>query len=123
MGKIALASYDSDYVDLFIESNAMITASGSFLLEYFATGKPLLHLISDATTNMPYKQLKKYFDTFYEIHNKEEFVKYLENVVLNKQDYKADKRKILLENSAFIKENAAQNILKDLDKIFEEANI
>ena len=114
-------SYDSNYVDLFMKSKAMITDSGSFLLEYFVTGKPLLHLISDAAINMPHAQLKKYFDTFYEIRNNEELVKSIENIILNKQDYKADKRKILLENSAFIKENAAQNILKDLDNIFEEA--
>lgn len=119
--KIALVSYDSNYVDLFMKSKAMITDSGSFLLEYFVTGKPLLHLISDAAINMPYAQLKKYFDTFYEIRNNEELVKSIENIILNKQDYKANKRKILLENSAFIKENAAQNILKDLDNIFEEA--
>ncbi len=119
--KIALVSYDSDYVDLFLSSKAMITDSGSFLLEYFVTGKPLIHLISESATNMPYKQLNKYFNSFYKVYSNQELEECLSEIILRNQDSKFDERKKLLETSNFSKENAAQNILKDLDCIFKEA--
>ena len=38
--------YDGEYLDAFVESDAMITDSGSFLLEYLLTGQPMLLLKS-----------------------------------------------------------------------------
>ena len=74
----------------------MITDSGSFLLEYFVTGKPLIHLISDSATNMPYRQLSEYFNSFYQAHNNEELSQFLDEVIINNNDYKFENRKKLL---------------------------
>ena len=122
-GKLGLVSQDSDYVDLFMKSKAMITDSGSFLMEYFVTGKPLLHLISDLASHEAYVELHKYFETFYKIYTNEEIDKYLQAIVLDNNDVKSEERKKILADSAFLQENTAQNIVKDLNKIFEEANV
>lgn len=119
--KIALVSYDSDYVDLFLASKAMITDSGSFLLEYFVTGKPLIHLIAESACNMPYKQLNKCFNSFYKVYDNQELEECLSEIILRNQDNKFNERKKLLEESKFLEENAANNIIKDLDCVFKEA--
>ena len=70
---------------------------------------------------MPYRQLSEYFNSFYQAHNNEELSQFLDEVIINNNDYKFENRKKLLEKTNFSKENAAQNILKDLDCVFKEA--
>ena len=46
-GKIGTKYESGDYLELFEKSKMMITDCSSFLGEYFVTGKPLIHLMSE----------------------------------------------------------------------------
>ena len=72
--KIGQVYESGDYLDMFMESKAMITDCGSFKTEYFMTQKPLIHLKSpDATTFNPL--VEKIVSSYYEADNKKEYTK------------------------------------------------
>lgn len=112
----ATCCYDSKYLELFDKSTAMITDSGSFLLEYFCTGKPLIHLISQNCENTPYPQMQAVFNTFYQVYNPKDLFEILDNLFIKNNDTKKNQRFDVLSKYKFNKNNAAQNILNDLRK-------
>ena len=114
--KFATCCYDSKYLELFNKSTAMITDSGSFLLEYFCTGKPLIHLISQNCENVPYPQMQAVFNTFYQVINQRDLFGILDNLLVENNDQKMIQRIEILNKYKFNKNNAAQNILNDLRK-------
>ena len=90
-----ILSEGGDYTDLFSKSYAMITDCGSFLTEYFVTGNPVIHLISDKFTPNPLT--KQIDEVYYGAHNTEEMDGFLAEVILNKNDYKKQERCELLQ--------------------------
>lgn len=58
-----------DYTGLFARSSAMVTDCGSFLTEYAATGKPIIHLVSSENPNEPMPPSAKLYSTYYEARN------------------------------------------------------
>ncbi|MCD7878684.1 MAG: hypothetical protein LUG16_01980 [Candidatus Gastranaerophilales bacterium] len=115
--KFAKCCYNSEYIELFNKSTAMITDCGSFLLEYFVTGKPLIRLVSQNNTNSIHSHCKKIFSTFYEAGDLSELSKVLDEVIVNKQDPLRTKRNTIINSLDFIKINAAENIMADLEEI------
>ena len=97
------------------KSLAMITDSGSFLTEYLFTKQPCIHLVSEYFKGN--ENVEKICQTYYNAHNLYEMNKFLEDVLINKNDPKKLERLALLEelnypNSAeFIVDNLAKNIL------------
>ena len=116
--KIGAINEDSDYLELFANSKALVTDCGSFLTEYFCTGKPLLHLIQPNAINWPSKILKPMFNSFYKIYNTQDLLQILERVVVQNDDYKKTERQIIQQSFSFTDEYAAKNILEDLLKLF-----
>lgn len=112
--KFATCCYDSNYIELFNRSTAMITDCGSFLLEYFCTGKPLIHLISQHCEHDPYQQTQEIFDTFYKVTKISDLTKTLDNLLISQNDFKQSYRLEVLNKLNFIKDNAAENIVNDL---------
>lgn len=112
--KIGLVCETSEYYELFANSKAMITDCGSFLTEYFCTGKPLLHLIHPISINWPYKGMEPMFNSFYQIHSNEELVKTLDRVVINNDDYKKQERLDAGNKLNFVNQFAGKNIINDL---------
>ena len=108
----ALFSEGGDYMDLFLESYAMITDCGSFLTEYFVSVKPVIHLISDKF--VPNKTVNEIDKTYYTVQNQEELEEQLNTVILNKNDYKKPERIELLEKLGLKNNNCAEKILKDI---------
>lgn len=108
---------DSDYYKYFINSKAMITDCGSFLTEYFCTGKPLLHLIHPFSINKPSKAMKPMFESFYKIHDKNELLIELERIILHGNDYKKEEREIAFKQLQFTNQYAAKNIMEDLTNV------
>ena len=104
--EIGIRYESGDYLELFNKSKMMITDCGSFLGEYFATKKPLIHLISENSkmknSNNPI--LKTYFS----IYNLEELEKHLQ--ILPENDILSGARQKLYNEMNF-DENAAENIL------------
>ena len=110
--KFAIFSEEGNYIDLFKQSYAMITDCGSFLTEYFVSGKPVIHLLSEKfTPNTLTNEIEK---TYYSTHNIEELNKNLEDVILNKNDYKKNSRIELAEKLKLKNNYAAKNIIDDV---------
>ncbi|URC14965.1 CDP-glycerol glycerophosphotransferase family protein [Flavobacterium sp. B183] len=114
---------DGYYIDLFLTSDALIHDSGSFMAEYLITGKPSLFMIRD-------ESIMDYWSTFgneaitahYQSRNKKEVIDFIENVVLNGNDWMKDKRCDFVQNTLIPKNNstASENIMKYLEsQIFE----
>lgn len=119
--KIAKCCYDGSYVDYFKESDAMITDCGSFLLEYFCTGKPLIHLISQNCENVPYPQMQAVFNTFYQVRSNTDLLEILDSVILTKNDYKKEIRNKVVDQYALTTNFAALNIINDLKTIMKRS--
>lgn len=111
--------YDGDYLRLFARSSAIITDCGSFLVEYACTGKPIIHLVSDEMLFKPHPVAQMLFDTYYSVHNWEEFCRTFDDVVVRCNDYKREIRQKTVSDMNLIGENAAQNIVECLDRNFK----
>lgn len=114
---IAYCSYDADYPKIFFASKAMITDCGSFLLEYFLTGRPLVHLVSNTCSNKPYNFLNKIFNSFYHVYDKEDLTRILDDLIIQNNDYKKEQRLRILQKTNLLDNNAAENIIKDLSEV------
>lgn len=94
---------DGDYMNLFIESDCLITDCGSFIAEYLPTENPCIYMLNperkDATN------LKAHFNsfginilnTYYLCHSWEEVVDYYNSVVIQGLDFKKKERKKLID--------------------------
>lgn len=120
--KIGIACYTSDYIDLFFKSKALITDCASFLIEYFCTGKPIIHLISDKATVKVPKTTQEIFDTFYPVRNIEQLYKALDEVIIKGIDKNKQERVNMLQKKELLNNYAAKNIYNDLIKITGDCN-
>ena len=111
---IGIVCEDGDYMQLFQESLAMITDSGSFLTEYLFTKQPCIHLVSEHFKGN--ENVEKICQTYYNVHNLDEMYKLFEDVLINKNDSKKLERLALLEELNY--PNSAEFIVDNLTKIF-----
>ena len=110
--EFAIISEGGDYIDLFKESYAMITDCGSFLTEYFVSENPVIHLISGYFKGN--NTINRIDETYYTAHSIEELNQHLNEVILNKNDYKKEKRLELLEQLNLKNSSCAENIINDI---------
>ena len=116
--------FDGDFIDLFMESDAMIMDSCSFMAEYTAFDKLLFHTVTKTTRinmNDFGKELYKHcYKTETEL--KEDIIKFIENVVLDGNDYLAEGRHKFVQkylgkvNGKMASENIYDEIVKYLEK-------
>lgn len=116
--RIGLACYDSDYQNLFLESRAMITDSGSFLPEYGSTGRPVIRLICSKNKHVPPKAAREVYDTYYNVHNLEEMQDVFKLVVEKGEDPKRDARLTAIHSSGLASHKASLQIMAYLGKTF-----
>ncbi len=108
--KIGMVCENGDYFDIFKDSDAMITDCGSFCVEYFFTGKPLLHLISEHSKS--HSALNCLVNkNYYSIFNKESLEKYLDEIVINKNDFLRDVRSKAIKEIFGEKQDSSVNII------------
>ena len=117
--RIGLACYDSDYQELFLESRAMITDSGSFLPEYGSTGRPIIRLICSRSKFVPPKVAQDIYDTYYQAHDLSELYDALELVVGKRLDPKREERLAAVHRAGLLDKNASQNIVRELQKVYD----
>ena len=110
--KIGQISEGGNYVDLFKQSYCMITDCGSFITEYFITGNPVIHLISDKL--VPNKITEEIDKTYYRAENQQELVEQLENVLVNKNDFKKNSRLELINKLNLNNSTSAERIIDDI---------
>ena len=109
--RIGLACYDSDYQNLFLESRAMITDSGSFLPEYGSTGRPVIRLLCSKNKHVPPRAAKDVYDTYYQARNLPELRLALQLVVEECEDPMREERLRAIRAAGLASENASQQII------------
>lgn len=98
--KIGKIHEDGDYYDIFAKSNLMITDCGSFLIEYLAFNKPVIHLLNDYG-QMFDSVMEKASAHYYKTKNKDELLEKFDTLVHKNNDYLAEERKKDMESFNF----------------------
>lgn len=112
---IGVSCYDGNYVDLFLQSRAMITDCASFLTEYPCTGHPLIHLCSSNRKIKTMEPSRRLFSTFYQAHNEDEMWHWFDEVLIKGRDPKKAERLAAVEGAGLHNTDAAKNILDYLN--------
>ena len=115
---IGLASYDSNYQELFLESHVMITDSGSFLPEYGSTGRPVIRLICEKNMHVPPKAAREVYDTYYNVRNLDEMYSTFKMVIEDGRDPNREKRIAAVRAAGLTDCDASENIINYLLWVF-----
>jgi CDP-glycerol glycerophosphotransferase (TagB/SpsB family) len=109
---------NGDYIDLFLTSDVLIHDCGSFMAEYLITGKPSLFMVRDESI-MDYWSTfgEKAIEAHYQSRNKKQVIDFIENVVLNENDWMKEERNAFVKNTLLPKNKAtaSENILDYLE--------
>lgn len=116
--RIGKVCEDGDYQDLFLASRAIITDCGSFLTEYGATGKPVIHLICVHNKMKPIALTKSVYDIYYKARNLDELREMFKLVLENQQDPERELRLTAVRDVGFLGANAAENIVSYIRRLF-----
>jgi CDP-glycerol glycerophosphotransferase (TagB/SpsB family) len=115
IGKVC---YTGDYVELFFESQAMITDCDSFLIEYVFTGKPIIHLKRDGYNVGSSSPFISLFDTYYKVCNEVELGATIDYVIVKHNDPNRQLRLELMERLGLCRNDVSSAIVKEMDLIF-----
>ena len=113
---------DSDYVDLFCSSDALIHDCGSFTAEYLCTQKPCMYLCTYMNGNNMNEMGKGAFNSHYHGLSKEDIERFITEVVIDGNDFMKEKRKeffdtnLLPPNGFSVAENIINEIKRELHK-------
>ena len=110
---------ESDYVDLFLTSDAMIHDSDSFMIEYLAVNKPVLYTVHDDKVTDRFNAFGKMaYEHHYKAHYEEDIIDFIESIVLNEHDPLSDSREAFLKNWVNLKKNcsASENIFNEIKR-------
>ena len=116
--KLGTVCYDADYPSLFVKSRAMITDSGSFLVEYGATGRPLIHLKPyDSRVELlpPNREL---FESYYSATDLDGMFKAFSVVLEQRKDPLGDRRRAAVRAAGLFNRRASERILRYLNQMF-----
>jgi hypothetical protein len=122
--KLENGQYENgEYIDLFLTSDALIHDCGSFMAEYLITGKPSLFMVRNELVMEHWNAFgQKAVAVHYQSRDKKQLLDFIENVVLNKNDWMKEERNNFVQ-SALIPKNrltASENILDYLEsQIFQ----
>lgn len=111
---------DSDYVNLFCSSDALIHDCGSFTAEYLCTQKPCMYLATYMNGDNMNEMGKGAFNSHYHGFNKEDIEKFIKDVIIGGNDPLREKRKeffaenLLPPNGKSVAENIICEIKKEL---------
>lgn len=105
--------YDTGgYFDLFMQSDALITDSISFLAEYLPSQHPILHIKkNDAIFN---EFANSFINSYYTIKSNDSLEHYFEKVIINGNDYKKEERLSKISLLFDSKEKASSKIIRIL---------
>ena len=107
----------SEYVDLFLTSDAMILDSISFMAEYMFTEKPLIFTIRDNTIKNKFNEFgEKVFENIYKAFNDNDLTMFIDDVI-EEIDPKVDDRKIFMSEYLLPPNNktATENIIESIN--------
>lgn len=113
------ACYDGSYGRLFAKSRAMITDCDSFLAEYGATGKPIIHLRRRDITPQYHPYLNDLLESYYQVFSAEDMRNAFGLVLECREDPMKGERLTALRKSGLFGINAAQNIVDYLRNLLQ----
>jgi UDP-N-acetylglucosamine 2-epimerase len=115
---LGIACYDADYPRLFMDSRAMITDCGSFLVEYAVTGLPIVHLkpLTNQVEIMPPN--RRLFDSYYVASDVNRMLEIFDAVLERGEDPRREDRLRAVRESGLCDRNASNRILSYLDRLF-----
>lgn len=116
--------YDKgDYFDLFRTSDAMITDSGSFRLEYLPTQKPLLFLVNSHGLEYLNSFTREITDSLYTAYNTEDIADFIENTVVSGNDPLKSRRLQIINEKNILPHRRAGLLIKDNLKFLDSIPI
>ena len=113
--RIGISCYTSDYPLLFAKSRLLVTDCGSFLVEYSATCKPLIRIVSPTLKLGVKKFNERLFDSFYNVHSLAELEATLDQLVVRNVDPKKAKRMKIIAAMGLDDSHANRNIIKYIE--------
>lgn len=116
--RIGIKCTDGNYTRLFSEATMMITDCGSFLTEFGATGKPIIHLVSSTARVSPMKPSQELYSTYYQVHNLDEMYAMFKTVLEKQKDPNKEIRLAAVRKAGLRGNYAAKNIMDFFDKEF-----
>ena len=111
------AFIDTDYVDLFKSSDALIHDCGSFIVEYLYVQKPVMHLNTGQIKEELNVEAMEAYQAHYLMNKTEDIEKFITEVVLKgkdtkREDREADYKKLLIPPHNHL---VADNILNEIE--------
>lgn len=89
---------ESDYIDLFLTSDAMIHDSASFLAEYLSVNKPVLYTVHDENVASRLNDFGRLaFEQHYKAQSAQEIYDFIERIVLTGNDPNIGQREVFIE--------------------------
>ena len=114
---LGVACYTGDYPELFRKSYAMITDCASFLTEYSAMDKPLIHLVSDKSHFRPGEPTLPLLNSFYQVRKQEELIPVLDKIILRREDPNRGARQKAAREMNILDSHASENIVRYLENL------
>ena len=109
-------SYGGNYFDTFVNSDAIIHDCSSFIMEYLFTGHPCCFVGNKNFKKIFSKLGKACLKNYYLAFSKEEILHFIDEVVINNNDYKKEIRNNFTEKHLKLNyPNVSKIILKDFD--------
>ena len=119
---IGESCYSSDYQELFVNSDVMLTDCGSFLTEYACTGNPIIRMISPLLKLSPNPFVDELYSTYYCVNNNDELKKALDMLIVQKKDPQKEIRQNAIEKVGLGKSSAAEKIRDYLSDLLSNYN-
>ncbi len=118
--KIAEVCYDSNYSRLFAESKALITDCGSFLVEYSATGNPVVRLRPTDSKIKALPPNRHLLSTYYEVSDLDSMYAAFDKILCHGEDILKDERKSAITDEGLNSGCATARIMEYLNRITSE---
>lgn len=112
---------ESNYIDLFLTSDAMIHDSESFIIDYLIVNKPSLYQLKNISILTAFDDFgKKAMNCQYISRSYEDVIYFIEQTLINENDILKLKREEFVKENIQMKEKqtASQNIYNDLCNLF-----
>ena len=108
-------SVGGDYLDIFVQSDAIIHDCSSFIVEYLYTNKPCCFFAKKNYKNILSTLGKKCLKHYYIAFNQDQICTFIDHVINNKTDILAKKREIFVRKKLAVSyPNSSQKILDEI---------
>lgn len=112
---------EGEYIDLFLESDAMIHDSGSFLIEYLYTKKPVMRTMNDIDPKTMYNDFAlDALDVYYKGYNEQDIEQFIQDVIdgvdpMKEARDKFYQERLLPPNGKLPSENIVNDIIDSIE--------